>query len=114
MDVTLRQGNRDKHEHQINVSMAGFGLTLEGPLNSKSTYLYSLSRSFLDFVISSAGLQAVPKYWTSQGKITYDLSSTQKFLSILLVVLMILIFKVRTIHNFEVQKMWLIHPGKQH
>ena len=79
MDVTLRQGNQKNHEQQLNLSMAGFGLTIEGPLSSSSTYLYSLSRSFLDFVISSTGLQAVPKYWTSQGKIAYDLSSTQKF-----------------------------------
>ena len=78
MDVTLRQGNQKTHEQQINLSMAGFGLTIEGPLSSKSTYLYSLNRSFLDFVISSAGLQAVPKYWTSQGKITYALSNRQK------------------------------------
>ena len=40
---------------------------------------YSLSVRSEDFVISSTGLQAVPKYWTSQGKVTYDLSSTQKF-----------------------------------
>jgi len=78
MDVTLREGNRDSHEQQMDVSMAGFGFTIEGPLNPKSSYLYLLKRSFLDFVISSSGLQAVPQYWSSQGKIAYHLSPTQK------------------------------------
>ena len=58
--------------------MAGFGFTFEGPLSPKSSYLYSLKRSFLDFVISSTGMQAIPEYWSSQGKIAYHLSPTQK------------------------------------
>ena len=78
MDISLREGSRKKHHQQIDMNMAGFGLTAEGPINNKSSYIYSLKRSFLDFVISSSGMQAVPKYWTSQGKITYHISPTQK------------------------------------
>lgn len=78
MDVTLREGNREKHQIQTDMHMAGFGLTMEGPLTKKSSYLYSLKRSFLDFVISSTGMQAIPTYWSSQGKVTYHISQTQK------------------------------------
>lgn len=78
MDVTLREGNKEKHQMQSDLNMAGFGLTLEGPLTEKSSYLYSMKRSFMDFVISSTGLQAIPKYWSSQGKISYTISPTQK------------------------------------
>lgn len=78
MDVTLREGNREKHQIQTDMNMAGFGLTMEGPLTKKSSYLYSLKRSFLDFVISSTGMQAIPTYWSSQGKVTYHISQTQK------------------------------------
>jgi len=78
MDISLREGSRKNHHQQIDMNMAGFGLTAEGPINNKSSYIYSLKRSFLDFVISSSGMQAIPKYWTSQGKITYHISPTEK------------------------------------
>ena len=78
MDVTLRDGNRENHLQQMDLNMAGFGLTAEGPIAENSSYIYSLKRSFLDLVISSSGLQAIPKYWSSQGKIVYHISPTQK------------------------------------
>jgi len=78
MDVTLREGNSQSHHQQMDLNMAGFGFTFEGPLTRKSNYLYSLKRSFLDFVISSTGMQAIPEYWSSQGKIAYHLSPNQK------------------------------------
>ena len=78
MDVSLREGNRENHLQQMEINMAGFGFTTEGPINKKSNYIFSLKRSFLDFVISSSGLQAIPNYWSSQGKIAYHISPTQK------------------------------------
>ncbi len=78
MDVTLREGNRDSYLTEFNFNMAGFGFNFEGPFTKKGAYIFSLERSFLDFVIQSSGLMAIPKYWTSQGKISYHLSSTQK------------------------------------
>ena len=80
MDVTLRSGNRERHLGEISMNMAGFGANVEGPLADNGSYLFSLKRSFLDFVIVSTGMQAVPQYWSSQGKITYDLSTTKKLM----------------------------------
>ncbi len=80
MDVTLRSGNREKHLGKVKMNMAGFGANVEGPLADNGSYLFSLKRSFLDFVIVSTGMQAVPQYWSSQGKITYDLSTTKKLM----------------------------------
>lgn len=78
MDVTLRDGNSDKHLSEFNFNMAGFGFNFEGPFTQKGSYIFSLKRSFLDFVIQSTGLMAIPKYWTSQGKISYHLSPRKK------------------------------------
>ena len=80
MDVTLRSGNRERHLGEISMNMAGFGANVEGPLADNGSYLFSVIRSFLDFVIVSTGMQAVPQYWSSQGKITYDLSPTKKLM----------------------------------
>ncbi|MFL2982890.1 MAG: TonB-dependent receptor [Candidatus Neomarinimicrobiota bacterium] len=80
MDVKLREGNREKNLGQFSMTMAGFGGNVEGPIMGNGSYLISLQRSFLDFVISGTGLQAIPEYWTSQGKLSYDLSPTKKIM----------------------------------
>jgi len=78
MDVTVREGHRSGHESSVSFDMAGFGASLEGPLAENSSYLFSVKRSFLDFVIQQSGLQAIPTYWTLQGKIVYDLNPKEK------------------------------------
>ena len=78
MDVKVREGSQASHESAFSFDMSGFGATLEGPLNQRSTYIASVKRSFLDFVIQQSGLVAIPQYWTFQGKISYDLSPKEK------------------------------------
>jgi len=78
MDVTVREGNRESHESKVSFDMAGFGASFEGPMTQKSSYLFSIKRSFLDFVIQQSGLQAIPTYWTFQSKLVYDLSPKEK------------------------------------
>jgi len=78
MDVNVREGNRENRESKLSFDMAGFGATFEGPVNEQSSYLFSIKRSFLDFVIQQSGLMAIPKYWTFQGKLAYDLNPKEK------------------------------------
>ena len=80
MDVKLREGNRERHLGQLSMNMAGFGGNIEGPLMKDGSYLLSLQRSFLDFVMRGTGLQAIPEYWTSQGKLTFNISPTKKLM----------------------------------
>ncbi len=78
MDVAVREGNRESRESKLSFDMGGFGATFEGPLTQKSSYLFSIKRSFLDFIIQQSGLMAIPKYWTFQSKIVYDISPKEK------------------------------------
>ena len=78
MDVSVREGSRESREAKLSFDMAGFGATFEGPINEQSSYLFSIKRSFLDFIIQQSGLMAIPKYWTFQGKLAYDLSPKEK------------------------------------
>ncbi len=80
MDVTLREGRRNRHLAEFDLSMAGIGLLVEGPLTQRGSYLASLSRSFLDLVIRQTGLTAVPQYWTAQAKAAYDLDHRRKLM----------------------------------
>ncbi len=77
MDVTLREGNRERHLSEFNFNMAGFGFNFEGPVPGNGSYIFAVKRSFLDFVIQQSGLMAIPQYWTGQGKLAYRLSPTK-------------------------------------
>lgn len=77
MDVTVREGNRIAHQAKLSMDMGGFGADLEGPIDKNSSYLFSVKRSFLDFIIQNTGLIAVPQYWTFQGKVSHHLSEKE-------------------------------------
>ena len=74
MDITLRDGSSDRFRAEGSLGMAGVGLLVEGPLSSKGSYIFSARKSYLDLIVSSTGLTAVPKYYNLQGKITYNLN----------------------------------------
>ncbi len=79
MDISLREGNRTMHSQDIDMSMAGIGLNVEGPIgDGRGSYMNSFKKSYLDLIIASTGLTAVPRYWSSQSKLTYDLTPTDK------------------------------------
>ena len=80
MDVTLREGRRNRHQAEFDFNMDGIGILVEGPFTEKGSYLAALSRSFLDLVIRQTGLMAVPQYWTAQAKAAYDLDHRRKLM----------------------------------
>ncbi len=81
MDISLREGNRERYAGHFYLGMAGAGAMTEGPINKgKGSWILSARKSFLDLIISSTGLTAVPKYYSLQGKIAYDFSPKYKLL----------------------------------
>ncbi len=81
MDISLREGSRQRVEGTFDLGMAGVGGLLEGSLvGGRGSYLLSAHRSYLDFIISSWGLTAVPYYYNLQGKVVYDLNDDNKLL----------------------------------
>ncbi len=81
MDISLREGNRERMEGSFDLGMAGAGVMAEGPLTGrKGSYLLSARKSFLDLIISSTGLTAVPHYYSLQGKVVYDLNDNNRLL----------------------------------
>ncbi len=81
LDIALRDGNREKISGQVYLGMSGAGALLEGPIGGgKGSYILSGQKSFLDLIISSTGLTAVPHYYSLQGKLTYDLTKNDRIL----------------------------------
>jgi len=73
MDISLRDGSTERFRAEGNLGMAGVGALFEGPIGSTGSYIFSARKSYLDLIISSTGLTAVPHYYNLQGKVTLNL-----------------------------------------
>ena len=81
MDISLREGNYDNFEIDLEMSMGGAGFLAEGPYaGRKGSYIASFRKAFLKYIIKSAGLTAIPEYWNSQIKAVYNLDSRNKLI----------------------------------
>ncbi|MDP8240674.1 MAG: TonB-dependent receptor [Candidatus Hatepunaea meridiana] len=79
LDLELREGDREQFSGQIETSMAGLGVNLEGGLaGEKGSYLVSFRKSYLDLIQGPIGLTSIPHYWDTQFKVAYDLSPLDK------------------------------------
>jgi hypothetical protein len=79
MDVQYRNGDRNNFNGKLDIGIAGGGIILEGPIQAeKSSYLFSARKSYLDLILSSTGLTALPNYSNFNLKVTYELSDKHK------------------------------------
>lgn len=79
MDVQYRNGDEYNFNGKLDIGIAGGGIILEGPIqNGKSSFLFSARRSYLDLILSSTGLTAVPNYYNFNLKATYEISENHK------------------------------------
>lgn len=79
MELDFREGNSEHFAPQINLSLAGFGASAEGPLGNRGSYMVSANKSYLEFVLdkSDAG-GAMPSYGDAQAKVVYNLDDNNK------------------------------------
>ncbi len=76
MDISLRQGSKEGFAATFDMSMAGLGFMVEGPISrGQGSYMISARKSYLDLISSGIGLTAVPRYYDVQAKVNYDLSN---------------------------------------
>jgi len=73
-----RTGNPQEFTGNIRVSSSEAALTLEGPLNrsdgeTKTTYIVSARRSYLQVLFELIGLPFLPDYWDYQYKINHKI-----------------------------------------
>jgi len=78
LNISLREGNREKFAANIDIGISGAGLILEGPLSEHGSWMFSARRSYLELIIGTVGFTAVPQYSNYQAKVIYDLDVSNK------------------------------------
>lgn len=71
MEINLKDGRTDKLGGIFQVGASDIGLTLEGPLGEKTTFLASARRSYLQFLFSALQLPFLPTYNDFQFKVKH-------------------------------------------
>ncbi len=78
LSIDLKEGRTDRFGGKALVSATQFGLNLEGPISENSNFLFSVRRSYLDFIFNAAGFGFVPEYYDVITKVNYDISKSDK------------------------------------
>jgi hypothetical protein len=66
-------GRDDRVGGTFMVGASDIGLTLEGPMSEKTTFIFSARRSYLQFLFKALGLPFLPTYNDFQTKIKYKI-----------------------------------------
>jgi hypothetical protein len=75
LQITQREGARDRVQGRATLGFAGAGGVLEGPINQgRGSWVVSARRSFLDFFTDDIGIGGVPVNYSINAKVVYDLS----------------------------------------
>ncbi len=85
MDISLREGNREEFDGQLDLNFAGFGAVVEGPMaGGDGSYLLSLRRSYLDLIVDAVGTDSdvVPEYSDATLKLSWDLNQQHKLVAL--------------------------------
>ncbi len=75
LQITQREGSRQRLQGQATLGFAGAGAVLEGPIKAgRGSWVASVRRSFLDFFTNDIGIGGTPVNYSYNGKAVYDLT----------------------------------------
>lgn len=78
MEINLKDGRTDKIGGIFQVGASDVGLTIEGPLSERTTFLASARRSYLQFLFGVLELPFLPTYNDFQFKVKTRISDKQQ------------------------------------
>lgn len=79
LNIDLRNGRNDRLGGKATISASQFGLNLEGPTGDQSDFIFSIRRSYLDFIFNAAGFNFVPEYYDLLGKYNFNIDNSNRF-----------------------------------
>ncbi len=73
IDMKQVNGNQEKISFRGSVGATDLSLTANGPIGEKTTYVFSVRRSYLQFLFAAIGLPFLPTYTDYQVKVRYKI-----------------------------------------
>lgn len=71
LEFTQKDGNDDRLLTNFTLGASDIGLTFDGPIGDKTTYIFSARRSYLQFLFGILGLPFLPTYNDTQFKVKH-------------------------------------------
>lgn len=72
LSINLQNGRSERIGGKALISASQFGFNLDGPINDNGNFIFSIRRSYLDFIFNAAGFGFVPEYYDLLGKFNYN------------------------------------------
>lgn len=69
LDFKLKEGSKDKTNFQVSIGASEAAFTVDGPIGEKTSYIFSVRRSYLEFLFSAIGLPFLPTFNDYQFKL---------------------------------------------
>lgn len=71
LEFTQKDGNEERLKTNFTLSATDIGLTFDGPIDDKTTFIFSARRSYLQFLFGIIGLPFLPTFNDSQFKVKH-------------------------------------------
>jgi len=74
-----KDGSKDKTNFQAALGASEASVTLDGPIGDKTSYIFSVRRSYLQFLFTAIGLPFLPTFNDYQLKVKTDIDKKNQF-----------------------------------
>lgn len=78
IEFTQKDGNPEKLNTRATVGTSDAGITLDGPINDKTTFIASVRQSYLQFLFKLIKLPFLPTYNDFQTKVKYQINNNSE------------------------------------
>lgn len=78
LDFKQKEGSKDKTNFQASIGASEAALTIDGPMGKKTSYIFSVRRSYLQLLFSAIGLPFLPTFNDYQFKLRSDINEKNK------------------------------------
>lgn len=78
IEFTQKDGNPEKINTRLTLGTSDAGITLDGPINDKTTFIASFRQSYLQFLFKLIKLPFLPTYNDFQFKVKHQLSANSE------------------------------------
>ena len=75
LDFKLKEGSKDNTNFQAAIGASEAAFTMDGPIGEKTSYIFSVRRSYLQFLFSAIGLPFLPTFNDYQVKVKTNIDN---------------------------------------